>query len=284
MDRSTHTKYIIAAIAFIIITVAIYFLFIFQKSPPKTKSQETSGEVRELADLTISDRPYVTLTPTTDGAEIIISIENMSKFDRIEYELTYLADNPQIVGDKLTRGATGTDINTKDPKYKKSILLGTASRGVRSPDTGIADGKLTMHMFVAEEEFLSETEWTLEKIGTSPITIADKSANFQLEMPTLGKSYWVIIADTVGVPSNPPDFKVADVILPVYGTFSIAPPFSRGGTLSLKVGSDLSSPQLYTYNHQDGTWQKLTAVYNSSSGIINADVSNFATFVVVFSQ
>lgn len=284
MESANRNKYLIAAIAFVIITIAIYFLFIFQKSPPKIKSQDTSGEVKELTDLTVADRPYVTLTPTTDGAEIIISMENMAKFERIEYELTYLADNPQIVGAKLTRGATGTDVNTKDQKYKKSILLGTASRGVRSPDIGIEDGKLTLHMFVGEEEFLSETEWTLEKIGTSPVTIADKSANFKLAVPLLAKSYWVIIADTVGVPPNPPGFKVTDVILPVYGTFSVAPAFNKVGTLSLKVGNNITSPQLYTYNHQDGTWQKLTAAYNSSQGSITADVANLATFVVVSSQ
>lgn len=284
MDRSARTKYLIAAVAFGVIAFAIYFLFIFQKSPPKAKTAETEGEVRELADLTTADRPYVTLTPTTDGAEIIISMENMSKFDRIEYELTYLADNPQIAGDKLTRGATGTDVNTKDPKYKKSILLGTASRGVRSPDTGIEDGKLTLHMFVGQEEFLSETEWTFAKIGTSAVTVADKSANFKLAVPLLAKSYWLIIADTVGVPPNPSDFEAADVILPVYGTFSIAPTFRATGTLSIKVTADVTNPQLYSYNHQDGTWQKVNVTYNSPTKTLNADVSNFTTFVVVSSQ
>lgn len=284
MDPANRNKYLIAGVAFVVITIAIYFLFIFQKGPTKTKTAETEGEVQELTDLSITDRPYVTLTPTTDGAEIIISIENMSKFERIEYELTYLADNPQIAGDKITRGATGTDVNTKDPKYKKSILLGTASRGVRSPDTGIEDGKLTLHMFVGQEEFLSETEWTLERIGTSPVTVADKSANFQLEVPSFGKSYWMIIADTVGVPPNPPDFAVEDAILPVYGTFSIAPAFRGTGTLSLKLTGEVTDPQLFTYNHVEGTWQKLSATYSSPTKTLTADVANFATFVVVSSQ
>ena len=284
MDRSTHTKYIIAAIAFVIITVAIYFLFIFQKSPPKTKSQETSGEVKELADLTIADRPYVTLTPTTDGAEIIISIENMSKFDRIEYELTYLADNPQIAGDKLTRGATGTDINTKDPKYKKSILLGTASRGVRSPDTGIADGKLTMHMFKQDEEYQSETAWTLNHIGLSASTIGDKEGNFSMDVPSLGKYFWVIVADTVGLPPNVTDFDGSGAVLPVYGTFSIAPKFLATATLTIKLDGEFLSPELFAYNHQDGTVEKLQGTYNASANTLNADVLNFATYVVVSSQ
>src|SRR3989344_8816673 len=159
MDPAKRNIYLIAAVAFIAIVVAVYFLFIFQKGRKTVKPQEVSGEVKELSEIDLNKRPYVTLTPTSDGAEIIISIENMANFDRIEYELTYLADNPTETGQKIQRGATGTDINTKDQKYKKSILLGTASRGARSPDKGITDGKLTMHLFKGETEFQSETFW-----------------------------------------------------------------------------------------------------------------------------
>src|SRR3990167_1307017 len=132
MDPAKRNIYLIAAVAFIAIVVAVYFLFIFQKGPKTVKPQEVSGEVKELSEIDLNKRPFVTLTPTSDGAEILISIENMSSFDRIEYELTYLADNPQIAGEKIQRGSTGTDVNTKEQKYKKSILLGTASKGTRS--------------------------------------------------------------------------------------------------------------------------------------------------------
>src|SRR3990167_4899757 len=122
MDPAKRNIYLIAAVAFIAIVVAVYFLFIFQKGPKTVKPQEVSGEVKELSEIDLNKRPFVTLTPTSDGAEILISIENMSSFDRIEYELTYLADNPQIAGEKIQRGSTGTDVNTKEQKYKKSIL------------------------------------------------------------------------------------------------------------------------------------------------------------------
>ena len=186
--ENARTKYIVAAIAFVVIAIAIYFLFIFQKGPKDISKRSEEGEQKQIQEIAVTDRPFVALTPTSDGAEIIISIENMGKFDRLEYELTYLADNPQSLGTKITRGATGTDVNTKDAKYKKSILLGTASRGVRSPDTGITDGKLIMHMFVGEEEFLSETDWTFEKVGSSGgVTISDKSGNFEITVLALGK-------------------------------------------------------------------------------------------------
>ncbi|MEK9146825.1 MAG: hypothetical protein AAB639_01345, partial [Patescibacteria group bacterium] len=228
----------------------------------------------------IADRPFVTLTPTSDGAEIIISIENMGKFDAIEYELTYLADNPQSLGTKITRGATGTDVNTRDAKYKKSVLLGTASRGVRSPDTGITDGQLIMHMFIGEDEFLSETGWTFEKIGSQASTIKSVNGNFEIEVPSFGRDYWVIIADTVGVPPNPTEFTPEEIILPVYGTFSIAPTFKGTGTITIKVENQ-TTPKLFAYNHTDSAFSDVESVWDADTSTLTADVSNFATFVVV---
>ena len=283
MDQAKRNTYIIAAIGFIGILVAVYFLFIFQKGPGQIKPEEVSGEVRQLNEIDVAKRPYVTLTPTSDGAEILLSIENMTDFDQIEYELTYLADNPNIAGEKIQRGSTGIDVNTKDPKYKKSILLGTASKGVRSPDTGITDGKLTIHMFKGETEYQSETGWGFEQIVASSATLKDQSGNFQMTSPTLGKNYFVIISDTVGVPANG-QFDIKGVVLPVYGTFSVAPVFSKSAPLSIKLTQDVENPQLYSYNHTDFKWAKLDSNYDSASKTISATTDSFATYVVVSSK
>ena len=278
--QSKKTTYIVAAIGFMAIAAAIYFLFIFQRGEEGISMKSQQGEQKEVHQIAIADRPFVTLTPTSDGAEIIISIENMGKFDAIEYELTYLADNPQSLGTKITRGATGTDVNTRAAKYKKSVLLGTASRGVRSPDTGITDGQLIMHMFIGEDEFLSETGWTFEKIGSQASTIKSVNGNFEIEVPSFGRDYWVIIADTVGVPPNPTEFTPEEIILPVYGTFSIAPTFKGTGTITIKVENQ-TTPKLFAYNHTDSAFSDVESVWGADTSTLTADVSNFATFVVV---
>ena len=243
------------------------------------KPQVSTGDVQTLADVELTKRPFVTLTPTTDGAEIIISIENMSNFDRIEYELTYNATNPTSAGDKIQRGATGTDVNTKDSVYKKSILLGTASKGVRSPDRGVSDGKLVLHMTKGDTEFLSETPWNLIQ-AQGAATLEDAAANFQLEVPTLGKSYWAIVAETVGLPPGKHDFDEKKAAMPIYGAFSIAPDFTKAA-LSIKLAQDAKSPQLYSYNHADSSWKKIDSTYKSDTKTVSANVSNFATYVVV---
>ena len=284
MDKTNRTIYIIAAVFLIIVLVAIYFLFIFQKKPKEPKSEESEFEVKSVQDIELAKRPYITLTPTTDGAEIVLSIENMDNFDNIEYELTYLADNPQIAGEKIQRGSTGTDVNPKEPKYKKSILLGTASKGVRSPDKGVTDGKLTMHMFKGGTEFTSETTWVLTQAGSKASEIKDQSQKLKFNLPALDKDHWIIITDTLGVPPDNKEFKVNDVILPVYGVFSVAPQFPKSASLSINLDKDVKSPQLYTFSHTESKWQKLEVTIDESSKTISVQTNSFATFVIVSSK
>src|SRR3989338_9872042 len=279
MDNLQRGKYIIAAIALIFLVGLFYFLFIFNKEAQKADVKEVADEIKQLVDIEIAKRPFVSLTPTSDGAEIIISVENMSYFDRIEYELTYLADNPTVAGNKIQRGSTGTDINTKDQKYKKSILLGTASRGVRSPDKGITEGKLTMHLFKGETEFQSETFWDLVKIGTRPSTLEDRAGNIKIEAGVFNKEYWVILADTIGLPASF-TFDSKKVQLPVIGVFSVAPEFTTNSEVSIKVTSS-DDPQIYAYSHTESKWQKLDSTFNSSLKSVSAEIKSFATFAAV---
>ncbi|MEX2028355.1 MAG: hypothetical protein WD988_02545 [Candidatus Curtissbacteria bacterium] len=269
-----------AGVVLIALLAAVYFLFIFKKGPSQLKSQDGgASEVKQITDIELAKRPFVTLTPTADGAEIIISIENMGEFDNIEYELTYQADNPTSPGTKIQRGSTGTDINTKDAKYKKDMLLGTASRGVRSPDTGVTDGILSLHMFKGDTQYDSETPWDLIQAGVIATTVSDRADNVTLKLPSLGKNYWIILADTVGVPPGS-TFDIEKVALPIYGAFSVAPAFKSPAALTLRSGSQ--DPQLWSYSLQDTTWNKLDSTVSDNA--ITANVSSFATFVAVSSK
>jgi len=281
MENSKKSTYIIAAVSLIVILVAVYFLFIFQKSPQKPKPTANPDNIISANQLDISKKPFVTLTPVSNGAEVIITIQNMSEFDRIEYELTYQADNPQSPGQKIERGATGTDVNPKDPEYKKSILLGTASKGVRSPDEGIIDGKLTLHLFKGETEYRSETPWDFVQAGSVKDEIKSSSQNIAWSIPALGQNYWIVIADTVGVPSGSSGFNIKDVVLPIYGAFSIAPEFKKPAQVTINVSTDSQNPTLYSYNNKDKSWQKLDAKFDSSQKTLTANVTNFSSLVVV---
>ncbi len=281
MDKANKSTYIVAAAALIIILGAIYFLFIFNKKPKQIRSQDVQSEIKKVDDVDIAKRPYLTLTPTTDGAEVIISMENMGEFDKIEYELTYLADNPQIAGEKIQRGSTGTDIDTKSPQYKKSILLGTASKGVRSPDKNVSDGKLTLHMFKGGIEYQSETPWLLKKEGATADIITDPSGKFKFNIPNMGKDYWMILTETVGIPPNYKDFKPQDVVLPINAIFTIGPKFTKAADFTVTAGQDLKSPVVYKYDRSDNSWLKLQSSYDQSTKTIKASTDSTGSYTIV---
>ncbi len=277
MPQSKKNIYIIAAIALVLIFAVLYFLFIFQKKPKQLAQDSTPVDVKQVDEIDVAKRPYVTLTPTSTGTEIIITMENMTNFDGIEYELTYLADNPTTPGEKIERGATGTDVDPKADKYKKSILLGTASKGVSSPDKNISDGKLTLHLIKGGVEYLSATKWDMVTAGSKATQLKDADKHITVDIPSLGKDYNIILADTVGVPAGG-DFDANKVLLPVYGVFTLDVPFSKKATLTLNTTKDASQAQLYSYNHNSSQWTKLTSTANSSSA--TSQIDSFGTFVL----
>ncbi len=281
MPSSKRNLYIIAATSLVLILVAVYFLFVFQKSPKTVKETINASQIKQITELEITKRPFVTLTPTSPGSEIIISIENMSEFDNIEYELTYLSDNPQLPGEKLQRGSTGTDVNTKEPKYKKSMLLGTASKGVSSPDKNISDGKLTMHIYKSDVEYQSETKWDMFQVGLKATEIKDSTGKFSLSLPALGKDYFIILADTLGVPKSG-EIDINKVLLPVYGTFSIAPNFTKKAQLTINLDDSSTAVELLSYNHQEEKTTKLESKLTGAK--LSAQIDSLATFVVVSSK
>ena len=275
------TKYIAAGIAFIFIILAIYFLFIRQQSEGKIKTQENANIVKNVSDVDVGKRPYITLVPTSDGAEIIISIEKMSDFDKIEYELTYLADNSQSAGEKIKRGTISSDINPKDEKYKKSILLGTGSKGVRSPDRNVEGGKLTLHLFKGDIEYQSETNWDMFQVGPGAAKIKSRDDKLELSLPALSKQYWIILADTVGIPPNNESLDTESVILPVFGAFSIAPKPAKALGLKIKLDSADENLILRTYLHQDSRWDEtIKSSYDLTSQTLTTKVKSLSTYVV----
>lgn len=279
MPKSKKNLYILAACSLLLIVTAIYFLFVFQKAPKSMKVDRSNFEVKSVTDVEVAKRPFITMTPTATGAEIIISIENMAEFDNIEYELTYMADNPQIPNEKIQRGSTGTDVNTKEPKYKKSMLLGTASRGVSNPDTGISDGKLTLHLFKGNVEYQSETPWYLLQAGLETTNITNPDGTINIELPKLTKDYYLILSETVGVPPST-EYDLTKVELPVYGAFSTMPKFPKPAELSLNVKSE--NPALFLYDNQIGEAGNHDST--TADGTLTSEIEFLSTFVVVSQQ
>ena len=94
-----------------------------------------------------------------------------------------------------------------------------------------------MHFFKGDIEYLSETNWDMFEVGPKAETLKSANDNLDISLPTLGKTYWFIIANTIGFPPNNESLDPQKIILPVYGIFSIAPPFDKNAAVKLKIES-----------------------------------------------
>lgn len=283
MDTSKKSIYVAAAVSLALIAIVVYFLFVRQTNPKSIKLQDLQFDQKQITDIELAKRPYVVLAPNSTGTEIEVSIQNMNYFDSIDYEITYMSDNPQVAGEKIQRGATGSDINTKDEKSIKSAPLGTGSKGVFSADKNISDGKLTLHLQKGDTEYVSETNWDLFEAGQKGIQLSNRTGNFTFKIPALRKDYWIIIADTVGLPPGY-DFDSSAVTLPIYGIFSLDTKFPSNADVSIKVDPG-QEPQLYKFKRIDSNWAQVDdAILNKSAGTISASIDAYATFVIVSSK
>lgn len=280
MDTSKRSIYAAAAVSLALIAIVVYLLFVRQATPKSIKLQDLQFDQKQITDIELAKRPYVVLAPNSTGTEIEVSIQNMNYFDSIDYEITYLSDNPQVAGEKIQRGATGSDINTKEQKSIKSAPLGTGSKGVFSADKNISDGKLTLHLHKGDIEYVSQTNWDLQVGGSKAIELQDRTGNFTFKIPALRKDYWIIIADTVGLPPGY-NFDPSKVTLPIYGIFSLDTKFPKQANVSIKVNEN-QKPQLYKFKRVDSNWAEVDdAKFDKSTGTISAFVDAYATFVIV---
>jgi hypothetical protein len=100
-----------------------------------------------LVELSVEDRPQISLTPRSDGHELSLKFSSISSsITKIEYELTYVAVDGNL---EIEKGASGI-IESKDfssGKAQKKILLGTESctNGCKYKyDAGITGGNLNL--------------------------------------------------------------------------------------------------------------------------------------------
>lgn len=101
---------------------------------PTIEEKETPVEV------SLEDRPYASLTPTSDGHWLTVSLSRIKNASTLEYELLY----------NTASGAMQGSINTVELKgetsYSKKILLGSESSGRYKYDEGVSEGSLTIRL------------------------------------------------------------------------------------------------------------------------------------------
>lgn len=193
-------------LGFLLVGGIIFVLGTLVKQAEKKQAEgkptpaETQTVVAEL-----KDRPFVSLTPRSDGRELTLKIGNIKNTQKVEYELVYLSND-------ISRGVIGSVDLKGETSMERKLLLGSCSRNVCKYDENVSEGTLTLRLrgTGATQKYISD--FTLQKGGT---VIASKDGNFSFKGKLSVGQYFLALS-TVGLPSA----IEGEVVAGPFGIFS----------------------------------------------------------------
>ncbi len=165
-----------------------------------TPEPTPSPVVEEVApDVPFDQRPYVTLTPRSDGHWVKLSIMGVNKVSgaaSIDYVLEYRTSadvNQGVPGSVKLSGITNID---------RDLLLGSESSGKFRYDDGVTKGSLTLRFRDTSGKLLGKlsTDFSLQDYTADTLVSVDGNFSYKLDKKTK-KGYFVTI-NTLGVPEG----------------------------------------------------------------------------------
>lgn len=204
MDKFKKFLPIILLLIGVVILVLV-FVFIKNRNSAPVEDDNTVTEIAFV------DRPFASLTPTSDGHYINLKIDKIKlpKAVSLDYELLY------SLPDGRTQGVPGTVDLKGETVFERKLLLGSESSGKFRYDEGVTDGGLTVRLRDSKGKLLSKfsTKWHLQSTDTE-LTSIDQ--NFTYILDKKPKGMFFVTMETFGLM----DSSVTSVTSGPYGVFS----------------------------------------------------------------
>ncbi|MEK7472831.1 MAG: hypothetical protein AAB625_02200 [Patescibacteria group bacterium] len=187
----------------------LILVFVFIKNKKSTVIVDESDVTIEVA---FPDRPFASLTPTSDGHYINLKIDKIKlpKAVSLDYELLY------TLPDGRTQGVPGTVDLKGETSFERKLLLGSESSGKFRYDEGVTDGSLTVRLRDSKGKLLAKfsTKWHLQ---STDLELTSIDQNFSYVLDKKPKGMYFITMETFGLPS---EASVSEAKLDPYGIFA----------------------------------------------------------------
>lgn len=259
-------KYLIPGL--IILIVIGVFIFKNPKKAPPTPAG-TARQVEQINQISIQDRPFVTLTPRADGKEVTLSLDQVKNASKVEYELEYQTES-------LIQGVFGNiDFTQETPPVSKNLLFGSCSKGKCRYDEGIVGGSLTLRFEGGSQPYALKADFNLQNMFDRQGIFISKDAKATLDVGKSGlaNATYLIVAGTMGLPS-PVD---GEILAGPYAFLAASSPALTKATVTIQIKDDLTGAKLMFWNGKAYTELKATV----GDGKISAPATTLGTFVVV---
>ena len=209
MNLKKYLPFIFLGIGILVIVL----VFVFVKGRKVSETEEDGGTVAEIS---FPNRPFASLTPTSDGHYINLKIEklNVPKAVSMDYELLY------SLPDGRAQGVPGTAELKDISVFERKLLLGSESNGKFRYDEGVEEGNLTVRFRDSKGKLLAkfQTKFHLQSSVTELIQVLTSvEGDFVYTFDKPQKTGYYITMNTFGLPQGD---SVSSVTDGPYGIFS----------------------------------------------------------------
>lgn len=199
----------------------------------KLQKPVVEEEESALIEVSLEERPVVSLTPTEDGHYLNLLVDKiLIDAESMDYELLY------TTGTGLTQGVPGMVVLGGRDSFEAELLLGSESSGKFRYDEGVEDGTLTLKFRNDKGKLLVKfsTDFHLQS-EVSQLTSLDGEFSYEFDKTPDG---FFVTMETFGIPDNSPK----EIVMGPYGIFASGSSKMAG---SAKMGS------YEVYRHVTGT-------------------------------
>jgi len=241
----------LSAVCCLLLTVYLLTGCLPKKTSPVGPAGKATPIPTKPLEESILERPFVSLTPTSDGHWVNLEIKNIKPgIKSIDYELTYFAGD---IGNKIERGVAGSLELKGETSLSRKILFGSESCTVKCKykfDENVSEGVLTLKLRGDSDTQKYESAFRLQKGNEAEEGLTNGDGDFKFTSSGLSKISFFLTISTFGVPTSLPP-AVVPKIAP-YAVFS-ASGGVKTGTVSFKT--TLSNPSIYAFD--GNSWSKL---------------------------
>lgn len=268
-----YLKFIIPGIVILLIAG----IFIFKKPKSVETPTPTTRKMEEINKISIADRPFVVLSPRSDGKEMTITVDKVTNASKIEYEVEYNTKD-------IISGFFGTiDLSKETLPAVKKGLFGTCSKSVCRYDEGVTGGSLTLRLEGGDQTYVLKTDFNLQEMFDREGVFISKDAKATLDVGKTGlpNGTYLIISGTMGLPASlsqgGPEAVEGEIVAGPYSFVAATDPSLKNATISIQSKDDLTGAKLLFWNGKSYIELKATV----SGAKISAPVTALGTFVVV---
>jgi len=236
---------IVVAILTLVLVVGGIVIYKSQNKPATTAPVVTKKKIQSPVNvIAVSERPYLSLEPSSDGRYITINVLELKKdASQLDYEMEYQTGS-------MLQGFQGLIALDKLPKSDRKLFGSQSAGGAITYHEDIKGGNL-LAQFSGQEAYAVKSAWRFFDNADKNDAVSSQDTKFSLQADSLKQQRYVIVYNSPGFPKKISQELLSDPYV-VSASNSLK---SSSANFSVIIRSNSENAQIMGFDGQE--WQKL---------------------------